>query len=686
MRKLRRHRRSAVALTPAILAVACAALALALGVSCGSSGAGGTGGHAASTATHAGGASSGSGSGSGGSGGSGSGGAMPTGCSSDAACAGNPNGSVCDTALGTCVGCVASSTCVAGKFCDPSTKTCVKGCNSDADCAGDPAGDKRCGGAHLCVACLADTDCAAGKVCASSDICIPGCNPTHGCQMGFTCCGGTCHDLTSDFSHCGTCTAACVDPANALDVCKNGVCALEKCKAGWADCDGNMANGCERNVLQDGPCACTPASTQACYHGAPGTLGVGPCKAGLQTCDATGTQWGPCVGQVLPQPESCNSLLDNNCDGIPGNVPDIDGDGWTACNGDCCEVASAACGADPALVNPGAFEIPADGIDNDCDGVIDNPAPTVCGPGAKLAAVTGTDVVNAMDLCQVTTANAPLPVRRWGVINADERLADGTLPAVGSVAAADLANKQIAIKTDFGTGGIAPKKGATLVVISSGMARAAADPGWVSPIGGTSFSTSIGFAGAAPPLGTYLAAHAGKLLPGQCGSTTCPVGNGANDSVNIRLVVRVPTNVQGFSYDFRFFSAEYQSFQCTSFNDYFLAMLTSGAAAIPADHQISFDSLNNAVSVNNGFFQDCGGNFKNCGLCPFGTGALVGTGFDQVNGGATEWLTTDAPVVPGETMTLELMVFDVSDHIYDTTVLLDNFRWQLLPVTLGTHT
>ena len=59
------------------------------------------------------------------------------------------------------------------------------------------------------------------------------------------------------------------------------------------------------------------------------------------------------------------------------------------------------------------------------------------------------------------------------------------------------------------------------------------------------------------------------------------------------------------------------------------------------------------------------------------TGPTAGTGYDQVQGAATQWRTATAPVVPGETITLGLMVFDVQDQIYDTSVLLDNFRWTL---------
>jgi hypothetical protein len=283
-----------------------------------------------------------------------------------------------------------------------------------------------------------------------------------------------------------------------------------------------------------------------------------------------------------------------------------------------------------------------------------------------------------MELCQTTTVDAPLPSRKWGLLSATELHADGS-----AVTTSEAEDQQAAVNTAFGTA-IAPKKNATLAILSSGMARDANDPGWVTPIAGTSFTSQITFPGSAP-LGTYTNAHGGGLLAGKCGSTDCPVGSSANDSIDVEFVIRAPTNAKGFSYDFRFFTAEYQSFQCTGYNDYYLALLSSGASGIPADHNISFDALSNPVSVNNGFFQDCGGNGKNCNTCPFGTAALAGTGFDTVSGGATEWLTTDAPVLPGEIITLDLMIFDVGDHVYDSLVLLDNFRWSLNSSGVATH-
>jgi hypothetical protein len=44
-------------------------------------------------------------------------------------------------------------------------------------------------------------------------------------------------------------------------------------------------------------------------------------------------------------------------------------------------------------------------------------------------------------------------------------------------------------------------------------------------------------------------------------------------------------------------------------------------------------------------------------------------------GGATGWLTTQAAIQPGETFTLELMIWDAGDGQLDSSVLLDNFQW-----------
>lgn len=520
-------------------------------------------------------------------------------------------------------------------------------------------------------------DCAPGTVCQAGT-CVPGCDGGHPCDSGKTCCSSQCVDTTTDPAFCGACDGACATPPHIAVGC-NGTCTFGACDMGYFNCDGNNDNGCESQT----PCSCTPGATQACYDGPMGTEGVGPCHGGMQTCNASGTGWGPCNNEQLPIAEVCANNVDDDCDGTVDNVPDLDGDGWTVCDGDCCDVAGGACGS-PALVNPGAFEVAGNMVDDDCDGTVDNALGT-CSNAAQFATVTPSNVVQAIDLCQTTTANPPLPQKKWGVLNASFLFANGAVPSAADLSTIE--NNQVAVLTDYGTGGIVPKMGATMAGISTGKMRDKGDPGYVLPIIGSSYNNAITFAAnTTPPLGTYLAAHGTGLLPGHCGATTCPTGANGNDTVDVRVQIRVPTNAQAMHYDFRFFSAEYQTYQCTTYNDYYLAMLQTGAPGIPADHNISFDANNNPVSVNNGFFQDCGGNGKNCNMCPGGTGPLVGTGMDDVAGGGTEWLTTDAPVVPGETMTIEFVIMDVGDHVYDSLNLLDNFRWSVTPATVGTHT
>jgi hypothetical protein len=595
-------------------------------------------------------------------------------CKSDGDCMAHPAGPVCDTETGDCVGCLpANDTCPTAQFCDPAVKACAPGCKDDADCAEGAAA--RCDvAAHACVECLADADCAPGTICIGA-ACVPGCSPTQDCQPGFTCCGSTCFDLLNDVEHCGDCLNPCETPAHASVSCNMGACQMGACDAAWGNCDFDFANGCEWNVLQDGACLCSPGAFQICYTGPLGTLGVGPCKAGIQFCEPSGAAWGPCNGQVVPVSEVCANNVDEDCNGAKDDPPDYDGDGWTACQGDCCDLAGGC--ADPAHVNPGAFEVVGNGVNDDCDAsTSDAVAPAACSTLQDFSAVTAIDVAKAMELCRFTTQSPQLPDKKWGVITAQHLLANGNVPSNAQLI--DMQNYQTAILTNYGTGGIVPKKGPTMAGISTGRMRDAGDPDYMPPNGGYEFGYD------STPPAAYLAAHGGSLPSSAGCSGACPAGSGASDPVNIRLKIRVPTNAQSFSYDFRFVSAEYWTWTCTTFNDFFLALLQTSAPGIPADKNISFDSKNNPVSVNNGFFDVCVP--KGCYDCPAGDAPLNGTGMELGNtGGATKWLTTDAPVAPGETMQLELMIFDVTDNVLDSLALLDNFRWNLTPAVVETH-
>ena len=60
--------------------------------------------------------------------------------------------------------------------------------------------------------------------------------------------------------------------------------------------------------------------------------------------------------------------------------------------------------------------------------------------------------------------------------------------------------------------------------------------------------------------------------------------------------------------------------------------------------------------------------------------ALPGT----PGGGATGWLTTTVPVTAGDEFTLRLTIWDTGDQSFDSTVILDNFRWRTDSTSLGT--
>ena len=92
-----------------------------------------------------------------------------------------------------------------------------------------------------------------------------------------------------------------------------------------SDCAGNGAACTPVTVmLPMGAEICTPGTSVPCsYSGPPGTEGVGICRAATKMCNATGTAWSGCVGEVLPEPETCTTPFDDDCDG-QANEPDAD--------------------------------------------------------------------------------------------------------------------------------------------------------------------------------------------------------------------------------------------------------------------------------------------------------------------------------------------------------------------------
>lgn len=437
---------------------------------------------------------------------------------------------------------------------------------------------------------------------------------------------------------------------------------------------------------------CDPGASEACYTGPDGTADVGACKPGIRTCNQAST-WGPCLGEVTPTGELCSNKIDDNCDGAIDEDVDADGDGYSACAGDCCDVEGGTC-MKPALVNPGAYEVEGNEVDDDCDGVTDEPAP-LCDQGLASSSSDGLDYARAMDLCQFTTLSPPDPADKiWGVISATFTLADGS----GAPKAV-----QRSIRGDFGSK-IKAQGGQQMAVLSSGNA---ADKGDQNPPY-ASFQSGVDHKTDSPPPADWFAANGGKLPnPPGC---QAPGTVTSNDPIMLTLKVRAPTNAKSFSVKMFFFSAEYPEWVCSQYNDFFVALVGSGSPDNPADKNIAvYDDGKelwpvgvNLVKVANGLFTACQNGVVGCG----GNGIpesnyngctdptlLVGTGFDELDnggcgsgkyvGGGTGWLTMKGNVEPGEVFDLRLAIWDSGGHIFDSLVLLDDWQWSIEAAQAG---
>ena len=138
-----------------------------------------------------------------------------------------------------------------------------------------------------------------------------------GCPPGFVSCDGDptngCEvDPQTSVQHCGACNNVCAT-ANGTSICVAGACAISVCNSGFADCDGDTSNGCETQLGSD-PNNCGSCGSLCELPHASASCNAGACS--LEACDVG---FADCNGDAADGCEVNTAIDVNNC-GLCGNV------------------------------------------------------------------------------------------------------------------------------------------------------------------------------------------------------------------------------------------------------------------------------------------------------------------------------------------------------------------------------
>ncbi len=329
----------------------------------------------------------------------------------------------------TCSRANATATCGAGSCailaCNPGWSNCdgidANGCETPINTLTD-CGD--CG-----VTCLRGN---AAATCASG-VCS-----TESCNSGFADCDGTdsngCETSTRALNNCGGCGVTC-DLLNASESCSSGVCALQTCSAGFANCDGETSNGCEtalNSLTNCGGCGVTCSRANAGASCSSGICALGTCNVGWSNCDGddvngcetplnTTNNCGAC-GITCTLPNATSSCSSGSCEVVTCNPgwANCDGESFNGCEtnltsvnscGACGTVCSAANGSPScnsgvcgvASCNPGF---------GDCDGLAANgceaPLTTLsnCGACGSTCSRSNGSATCSTGTCNLTSCNS----------------------------------------------------------------------------------------------------------------------------------------------------------------------------------------------------------------------------------------------------------------------------------------
>jgi hypothetical protein len=186
--------------------------------------------------------------------------------------------------------------------------------------------------------------------------------------------------LLADVKNCGACGKPC-DVSHAFARCEQGKCLLDKCAPGYYDLNKDPADGCEYQ------CLVTNGGTEICDNldnDCDGTVDDGFDKTSdLENC-------GSCGVKCLTQHTSGTACKSGKCEIGPCDA------GYADANGDGKDGCEYKCPVWPALAKDDC-----DGVDNDCDGKIDEDhAGVACGKTQGECKAGVTACVGGLVACQ----------------------------------------------------------------------------------------------------------------------------------------------------------------------------------------------------------------------------------------------------------------------------------------------
>jgi len=317
-----------------------------------------------------------------------------------------------------------STICGEGVCANTGMTSCVSGQILDSCTPGQPTGaddncngiDENCNGTANENYVPTATNCGVGacamtgqNICVAGQIqntCTPGTPTAEVCNGIDDNCDGQVDNITPAACNTGV-PGVCADGTTA---CVSGALVCQQNQQPTAEvCDG-LDNNCDGTVDNITPVACTvPGQMGPCANGQTA------CQAGQQVCQQT---YQP-VPETPPGSGICQDGIDNDCDGTTDAADagcqfaaesncfdgiDNNGDGNIDCTDPTCANAQGpattcgvgACAASGNLVCRGGVQVNTctpgsptaeicDGIDNNCDGQVDNgidPVAITCGVGA----------------------------------------------------------------------------------------------------------------------------------------------------------------------------------------------------------------------------------------------------------------------------------------------------------------